>query len=535
MAEKDISGATELLDSDALFAKPPRQQTITELARGHKRSRSQPDTALTQISQPHHRRSISGGVVSGPSAIVLNAIELLSRRAQTLRRLQDGNTSDFSYSLNDRSNALPASPGKVSVGIAMFDHVEFGSVPFEGDETFDMQSLDSSRTKSEASPLRVNRNVDDLIAEYENTIHELQALLVDTGITAYDDDSTFRSFLTSTSADLDRCDSYSFGQNSVSSSRDASPIPAGDSDNGLSIQQLQQLLRDRDEDIAKLNAQLSTARSALSRQAENDKIEAEFKYKSLECRKDNEIDKLKSQLRIHNSFKETAVAVTSHSCSPTSAYSDKDVDNLQDAKIFSLDDYDADYSTPSHSLPLRLSIAAAKEREAVRAIDPATPRLEMEGIDTPRHLSGEMISRQMMEINDLRNKLHRSMTEVGAGKIPTQLWVEMEKVMSYVNRILCDIVRSGQTMNFTDVKMSLLHANTCDIVETFEKVRPLIAQHFKSIVSKSDEIISIWSRLDHLINGEYDKVDILRVSIFVYGIYALLIEPNIYMSIKGIN
>lgn len=494
--------------------------------RGHQRSISQPgdSTPFGLLSPPSRRRSTSSGSTSSiksHSNVVMAAIDLRSRRAESIRRAQQGTKSKSGLSPKSQTPGIGSnnSAGKISIcdTLAQQPGMEEMCCSYDDDDDIsDLHSLESYMAKNDSA---VNspgvRTVDDLILEYEKIINELQIVLSEAGLQQYDDMSTSRSFLTSTSLDVDHFDSYSF--NSVGrGTPTSSPVPDGNPEQSLSVQQLQQMLLEKDAQIEILNGQLAESHikfNIMQRKAQQDVDSAHRRLEALQISKTEEIERLKRDIKLIRVRSD--ILLTTPSPASSEIRQSPDLDRDSDY-VFSFDEYDVDYATSNHSLALRLSIAAAKEKEAQAnaAVDltATTPRLAMESIETPRNETDDMLVRQRIETSDLKSTLKQCMSDSEMGLLPDQIWVDIEVMMSYVNRIMRDILTSGQTKVFSDVKGILENAKNCDVLKTFEVIRPLIAQQFKSIVESGEEIVSIWSTLEHFMKGDYEKVDILQVS-----------------------
>lgn len=530
----------QLPSSASASKKPPRQHLHASCAiagRGHKRSSSDNTHGKIQLSSSSsaeqdppgsRRRSNSGDNVvleDGSRDVVLTAISYLARRADSLRRF-NGSTNHHLPRVKTVSGPcsgqnLPV--GFVSSGIAMppepanrFSTYELTSgedtgpgfgynLEDECDDFSDLHSLDSFVDKSYHSGplLRSNsvvlgKDVDEIIAEYEYTIAELQAMIA--GFCDSSSAATALQMLQTSSMDSD-CEYFPYGGGKQIPDEPLEALSNGNvaqMEGDVTIMQLTQLLRERDAEIADLKSRLEAFQK-------NDLYGEEDQT-------DHAVLSLGDDI--------SSVASSNISSSTLRILSTKGSGQLLDRdleqKIFTLEEFDSDYSAPQGSLALRLCLAAARERAGPHHLGNSpqhevTPRLAMEDI----HVAMDNIehNRYLAEIKDLKHKLRSSLCATKEGKLPNPAWVEMETMMSYINRVLCSTIQSGRSMEFGDSRILMQHARTCDVVETFEVVRPMLASQFKSVVENCEEILNVWTGLNECLPKEgEDEGGLLHVS-----------------------
>ena len=518
------SESFDLSDSNfyapTISKKPPRGK--------HKRSVSDGVNNFTEITSSGagsmtgrlHRRSKSGDIPSVmhnnvSTSVVLTAIDFLSKRAESLRNSQDSESESTGTRIAKRVNSFNGitSDSMLCNGIAVPD----GSVVDDEFDELSAMLLDLSNPSS--PPRQSYRSVEDVISEYEYIINELQAMLAG----AYDDNASLMSFPSQNSIDNDDDSEHSWD---LASAKGLSFVPdrsseffkSGDDDSEeASVRRFKYLLQDRDNQILKLNEQLQESRDKFAifkANSEHTTEELKNNHAKVICEKDAEIKRLSDALKsVGNEAQTSSLMVdnnqlagfkssASFSCGKSSDISAEEKDSV----VFSFDEYDNDYSEPSQALALRLSIAAAKEREmscwspCVLSSE-ATPRLAMEDI---------IESAEHSEVGGFLKANFRKVASFG-GKETNPVWTDIETIMSCINRVSCDLVRSTKEIDFSDLKILLQNTENFEFLKTLEVVRPLIGHHFKSIIANFHEAVDIWSRLDRFLDDDINYKDLLQV------------------------
>lgn len=433
-----------------------------------------------------------------------------------------------------------------TIGIAMPDHSFLGRGlrPVIGsssveesedyDEISDIHSLDSyiNNISISGSPRGDSRSVDEIICEYENTIMELQNLIT----FAMSEEGTVMDSNRSVSS----TDSYHYDPSyaphvavldslgySDLMSREQTPVDpllVSTSSDSETIEALRAMLRERDSEVEALNKTL---------------LDREKNYSKVLIGKEHEI--IAQQRLVHSLEEELSFFRSSRSAAekasqtpgsassvdsrrlvdtPTLTLGEEDLPkgSHQDdpLNIFTSDDYEDEGQLASVQPRVWVPALGSFGRSPLITTAQSTPRLAMEDIDmaSPRQLSvAEVESYHRVEILELQQRLKHSVSSFRSnlGAVAPPAWVAMDTLMSYICRLLCEVVRSGKCMNFTEVRELLSAAGECDIVEVFREVRPLIAELFKTAVQRCEEIVGVWSRLEKYINGDYDSADLLKV------------------------